>query len=261
MAQHKAKARVGERNSGATGLSAERIASVHAAAAALPADEVTRAPGALGKRLPRMLRATQTALAKRAVLVAVPMAPDAPLTAEELQRTADLVAVLATTVADVGAAAAQPADPSIERALRDARAAQAAVLRGIRHAFRSNRAVLRWASKIKRGEGIADLVNDADEMQAFWALHSGTLAALTQGEGARLESMVALAHGLRPQLNAVSGATAVRRRRDAVYTLASRGLARIRAAAAYAFEAGDPVLAAFRTTPPKRKKKAAATGE
>ena len=72
--------------------------------------------------------------------------------------------------------------------------------------------------------------------------------------------MVALADGLRPQLRAVSGATAVRRRRDAVYTLASRGLARIRAAA-YAFEAGDPVLAAFRTPPPWRKKKATAKAE
>ncbi len=254
-----AKARASGRKNKATGLSAERIAAVHAAAAALPSNEVTRAPGALGKRLPRMVRATQTALAKGAALVAVPMAPDAPLTSEELRWTADLVAVLAMTVADVGAAAAQPVDPAIGRAERDARAAQAAVLRGIRHLFRSNRAVLRWALKIKRGEGIADLVNDAGEMKAFWALHAGTLAALTQGEGARLESMVALAEGLRPQLHAVSGATALRKRRDAVYTLASRGLARIRAAAGYAFAAGDPVLAAFRTTPPRRKKKAAKT--
>jgi len=158
-------------------------------------------------------------------------------------------------------AAAQPADPAVKRAVRDARAAQAVVLRGIRHVFRSNRAVLRWARKIKRGEGIADLLNDAEEMKAFWALHAGALAALTRGEAARLESMVALANGLRPQLNAVSGATEVRRRRDAVYTLASRGLARIRTAAAYAFEAGDPALAAFRTTPPRRKKKATVEGE
>jgi len=39
-----------------------------------------------------------------------------------------------------------------------------------------------------------------------------------------------------------------------------RGGSRIRAAAAYAFEVSDPVLAAFRTTPPRRKKKAT-TGE
>jgi hypothetical protein len=264
MAQQRSTTRRGATHEGEAtsatvkALAPERIAAVQAAARALPPAEVTRAPGALRVRLTRMQRATQTALAKAGALVAVPMAPDAPLTREELQRTADLVAVLSLTNAEVGAAAAQPADAAVLREEKAGRAHQAVVLRGIRHVFRGDRAVRQWVLKVGRGVGLADLVSDADEMQAFWTRHEEALSVLTRGERESLKKLVTIAEALRPRVQATNEATGVRRLRDAIYTLASRGIARIRAAAAYAFEPGDPVLATFRTTPPRRKKKATA---
>ena len=237
------------------GLPAERMATVRTAAEGLAPADVTRAPGGLPKRLQRMQGAMAAALAKWEVLVGVPMAPEADLTREELARTADLVTALGLVIADAGAADADPADAEAKRKEQEARKLQAAVLRGVRHVFRADRSVRQWVRKVARGEGIADLVADADEMSAFWKRNDAALGVLTRGERAALTKMVAIADALRPTVKAADDATAVRRLRDAIYTLAARGIVRVRVAVEYAFEAGDPALAAFRTAPPQRKKK------
>ena len=167
------------------------------------------------------------------------------------------MAALAATIAQAHVADAGDGDAAAQREEAEARKLQAVVLHGVRHVFRGDRGVRKWVTKVARGEGVDDLVNDAAAMVALWERHAEALSVLTRGERDALTKMAAIAETLRVQAQASSEAVAVRRLRDAIYTLASRGLARVRAAAAYAFVPGDPARAEFRTSPPKGRKKKA----
>lgn len=213
---------------------------------------VPRAPSELAARLQWMEELARSAAGDADTLVTAPLAPEPALTRDEIARFGPRVALLREWQG-ARRASVNAADPEFERAMEEARALQAKVLKGIRHVFRKDAGARRWASAVMRGEGLDDLRNDVAEMESYWATHAARLAVLNRGEKEALRELRERVDALAPKGTAKPGVSVSARQRDAAYALALGTARRVRAAAEYVFDDGDPRLAAYKAFKPAKR--------
>lgn len=194
----------------------------------------------------------------QATLLATPMVPEADITAAEIDGFEHTLTRL-TDIEDEQDRrqhATAHLTPAERKNYAAARAAQKTATDAIRHAFRNDRVVRGWCAQVLRGEGIADLHDDARKLTSFWEEQRTVLAPLTAGKTA-LDQMSTLAAQL-PTL-ATPDVEADRRHtrlRNAAWTLVDRTAVRLCEAGRFALWADRDERKRFRGIPRKARRKA-----
>lgn len=252
---------------GATGATTVVVtaASVDQEAAALRAEDVRRVPAWVTQRLGWFREIQRAGRAHAVELAKVPMPPEPRLTAAEIDALDAKIQRLEVLVAALRAARSTPPaeDEELARLRGEIRGLQRVLLAGLAHIYRDDRAKRRRITEIRRGDGDADLLQDSRDILELCAQVGAALAELTHDEAAKAERLAEATARFRalvgsPAASAsASSAPDLGDLRRRVYTLAARGVARIRAAARYQFPAGDPRRAAFPAFRPPRRSKGA----